>query len=81
MESNGNLIPESVVTEEKKEEILSQEILHLPTPEKSRKLRGVGYTRKDKTLSKVKMRIQKESVKKNRNKKRHHMTKKEKKSR
>lgn len=39
----------------------------------------IGVTKKDKTLSKSKLAIQKNSVRINRNKKRHHMTRKEKK--
>lgn len=53
-----------------------------PTPEHNpTKLKGIGYTRKNKSLSKAKLAIQKNSKKLNRNKKRHHMTAKEKKSR
>lgn len=61
------------------EEESAEKVYHLP--EVSRKLRGVGITRKDKSLSKKNRKISAKSAKINRNKKRHHWTSKEKKSR
>lgn len=61
--------------------LLSSRLFHTGTPSHGNKKRGVGITRKNKQLSKKKLGIQKNSVKINRNKKRHHMTKKEKKAR
>lgn len=74
--------PQGIADTFKKQNILlTQQMFHTATPQHGNKNRGVGITRKDKTISKKKLAISKKSVKLNRNKKRHHMTRREKKSR